>query len=77
MTSTDIIEFGSELNKKMHDFHFKKQNTLIIQMNNEDFNALDQDLYYRQEHKENDTFIPSEDEINLSFDKINIKFIKI
>lgn len=77
MTSTDIIEFGSNLNKKMHEFHFNKENSLIIKLNNDDFNALDQDLYYRQEHKENDVFIPSEDEINLSFEKINIKFIKL
>lgn len=77
MTSNEIIEFGIEINKKMHDFHFLNKNDLIINLKQEDFVALDQDLYYRQEHDENDKFIPSEDEINLSFDKLNIKFIKM
>ena len=46
---------------------------LTIYLNDEEFGKVDEDLFYRNRKDENEEFIPSEGEIDITFEGVNMK----
>lgn len=71
-----IAELGDIINNKLHDYKVTEDNTLIIRVSDEMFKKIDEDLFYSQ-RKDNEQFIPSTDEILISFEYLSIKIERI
>lgn len=67
-----IYEIGQMLSHKLSGFGITQQSELTIYLNKNEFNKVDEDLFYRNRQDEKQEFIPSDGEINVNFNNIKI-----
>ncbi len=64
-----ISEIGNYLSEQLHNCGINKSD-IIVYVNKSDLIKIDEDLYYRLNDK-TDNFIPSNNEIKISFHNLN------
>ena len=67
-----IIDLGSVLSEKLAEYGVGNETTITINLNEEEFKKVDEDLFYRNRKSEEDEFIPSEGEIDIKYDSVRI-----
>lgn len=72
-----LSDLGNQVSKFLIDCGVEETSELTIKLNEKDFKKVDEDLFYRIKEEEDSKFIPSDSEINLSFNKLMIKIIKM
>lgn len=71
-----IFSLGSVLSETLAEYGVKEKADLIIYLNEEEFKMVDEDLFYRNRKDEKEEFIPSEGEIDITFEGANITIKK-
>ena len=71
-----IFSLGSVLSETLAEYGVKEKADLIIYLNDEEFKMVDEDLFYRNRKDEKEEFIPSEGEIDITFEGTNITIKK-
>lgn len=76
LSTNKLSELGNYISEYMRELNIEKSE-LHINVDEKSFKKIDEDLYFRlnETNKEND-YIPSENEINISFQNILIKIKK-
>ena len=72
LSSMSIFSLGSVLSETLAEYGVKEKADLTIYLNEEEFKMVDEDLFYRNRKDEKDEFIPSEGEIDIAFEGVNI-----
>jgi hypothetical protein len=75
LTSYTLFDIGAILDKRLHDAGVKQESVLEIYLDDERFKKMDEDLFYRNNPKE-DKFIPSDNEIVVNFVNLKVRIIK-
>lgn len=70
--SISIIELGNIIEEKLKEDGITEKAELTVYVNNDEFKKIDEDLFYRTRKDENTEFIPSEGEIEVNFEGVNI-----
>ena len=76
LSSMSIFSLGSVLSETLAEYGVKEKADLIIYLNDEEFKMVDEDLFYRNRKDEKEEFIPSEGEIDITFEGANITIKK-
>lgn len=76
LSSMSIFSLGSILSETLAEYGVKEKADLIIYLNEEEFKMVDEDLFYRNRKDEKEEFIPSEGEIDITFEGANITIKK-
>ena len=76
LSSMSIFSLGSVLSETLAEYGVKEKADLIIYLNEEEFKMVDEDLFYRNRKDEKEEFIPSEGEIDINFEGVNITIKK-
>ena len=71
-----IFSLGSVLSETLAEYGVKEKADLVIYLNDEEFKMVDEDLFYRNRKDEKEEFIPSEGEIDITFEGANITIKK-
>lgn len=71
-----IFSLGSVLSETLAEYGVKEKADLIIYLNEDEFKMVDEDLFYRNRKSENEEFIPSEGEIDITFEGANVTIKK-
>jgi hypothetical protein len=71
-----IFSLGSVLSETLAEYGVKEKADLIIYLNDDEFKMVDEDLFYRNRKDEKEEFIPSEGEIDITFEGVNITIKK-
>lgn len=71
----EILEIGKTLEKQLVSLDNKERNELKIYVDEESFNKIDEDIYYRQ-FPDGKDFKPSDDTIFVNFEFIRIVISK-
>lgn len=67
-----IFELGQYISSKLKEDGITIQSELCVYVTSEEFNKIDEDLYYRNRKNESQEFIPSEGEIVINFELVKI-----
>ena len=67
-----IFELGQFISSKLKEDGITIQSELTVYVTSEEFKKIDEDLYYRNRKDESQEFIPSEGEIDISFELVKI-----
>jgi hypothetical protein len=67
-----IVDLGVTISEKLAEYGVMDGTTLTINLNEEEFKKVDEDLFYRNRKSEDDEFIPSEGEIDIKYDGVRI-----
>ena len=67
-----LFEIGEFVSNKLREGNTSGDSDLIINVSDEEFKLIDEDLYYRLRENESQEFVPSEGKIILNFDKLRI-----
>lgn len=70
--TASIFELGNIISSKLNEDGVTQQSELYIYLNEDEFKKVDEDLFYRNRKDESQEFIPSEGEIDINFDNVNI-----
>lgn len=73
LNSGKIFELGEYISKFLHNNNLNKENDLVIKVTKEDLKKIDEDLYYRNK-PEGEEFIPSDNDLIVKFENLNIIF---
>ena len=76
LSSMSIFSLGSVLSETLAEYGVKEKADLVIYLNDEEFKMVDEDLFYRNRKDEKEEFIPSEGEIDITFEGANITIKK-
>ena len=76
LSSMSIFSLGSVLSETLAEYGVKEKADLIIYLNEDEFKMVDEDLFYRNRKSENEEFIPSEGEIDITFEGANVTIKK-
>ena len=71
--SMSIFSLGSVLSETLAEYGVREKADLIIYLNNDEFSKVDEDLFYRNRKDEKEEFVPSEGEIDITFEGVNMK----
>lgn len=71
LNSYKIFELGDYISKFLYENGINTKSELIINVSKNVLTKIDEDLYYRENSNGKD-FIPSDDEIRISFPNTNI-----
>ena len=71
-----IFSIGSVLSETLAEYGVKEKADLAIYLNDEEFKMVDEDLFYRNRKDEKDEFVPSDGEIDINFEGVNITIKK-
>lgn len=71
INSKDLFDIGIELSNKMAEHKLGIKNQLVIEVDEESFKKIDEDLYYRNNSNEKE-FVPSFSEITVKFPFLDI-----
>lgn len=71
--SMSIFSLGSVLSETLAEYGVREKADLIIYLNDEEFSKVDEDLFYRNRKDEKEEFVPSEGEIDITFEGVNMK----
>ena len=72
MTTIDMIQVFSNLAKELRKLNFRSNNELVLTVSSDDLKKIDEDLFYRTVEDKSQEFTPSNDEIKLKFDNLNV-----
>ena len=72
LSSMSIFSLGSVLSETLAEYGVREKADLTIYLNEEEFTKVDEDLFYRNRKDENEEFVPSEGEIDITFEGANI-----
>lgn len=76
LNTKELFEIGSYIGERLNKDGVKTESTLIVNVDQESFKKIDEDVFYTFKKQgiigEDDSFIPSENEIKLSFPNLNI-----
>ena len=67
-----IIDLGSVVSEKLVEYGVGNEATITINLNEEEFKKVDEDLFYRNRKSEEDEFIPSDGEIDIKYNGVRI-----
>jgi hypothetical protein len=70
--SVGIVELGDIISEKLAEDGITEKAELIVYVNNDEFKKIDEDLFYRTRKDESIEFVPSEGEIEVNFEGVNI-----
>lgn len=73
--SLDLLEKLGLLSEALKSMRVDEDSLLTVKLTDEHFKKIDEDLYYRQNDGK-DEYIPADDEIDLNFGKLKVKFLK-
>ena len=76
LSSMSIFSLGSVLSETLAEYGVKEKADLIIYLNDDEFKMVDEDLFYRNRKDEKEEFIPSDGEIDITFEGVNITIKK-
>ena len=67
-----IFELGNMISQKLKEDGITEKAKLYVYLNDNEFKKVDEDLYYRNKSDDSEKFMPSEEEIDVSLDGINV-----
>lgn len=67
-----IYEIGGFVSNKIREGNTSGDVDLTINVNDEEFKLIDEDLFYRLREDETQEFVPSDGIINVNFDNVKI-----
>ena len=70
--SMSIVELGDIISEKLAEDGVTEKAELTVYVNDDEFKKIDEDLFYRTRKDENTEFVPSEGEIDVNFEGVNI-----
>ncbi len=73
LNSMKIYELGEYISKFLNDNGLSRENNLVISVSKDELKKIDEDLYYRNK-PEGKEFIPSDNDVVVKFENINIIF---
>ncbi len=76
LSSMSIFSIGSVLSETLAEYGVKEKADLAIYLNDEEFKMVDEDLFYRNRKDEKEEFVPSDGEIDITFEGVNITIKK-
>ncbi len=68
----NIVELGDKLSEMLGKNGIETMSELIVYLDDNEFIKVDEDLFYRNRKDESEKFIPSDDEIDITFDLVKI-----
>lgn len=71
--SMSIFSLGSVLSETLAEYGVREKADLTIYLNDDEFSKVDEDLFYRNRKDEKEEFVPSEGEIDITFEGVNMK----
>ena len=71
-----IIEIGEGVSEVLSNQGITEQATLGIELDDEAFSKLDEDLFYRNRKDETEEYVKSDKEIDVEFDLVKITIRK-
>ena len=72
LNSMNIFTLGNNISEALSDCGVIEKASMTILLNDEEFKKVDEDLFYRNRKDENEEFIPSEGEIDITFEGVYI-----
>ena len=72
LNSMNIFTLGSEVSEALAECGVMDKAEITILLNDEEFKKVDEDLFYRNRKDESEEFVPSEGEIDVTFENANI-----
>ena len=73
LNSMKIFELGEYVSKFLNDNGLSHENDLVVKVSKEELKKIDEDLYYRNK-PEGKEFIPSDNDVVVKFENLNIIF---
>lgn len=73
--TANIMELGNIISEKLHEygiFGAEYKPILSLTLDNDKFKKVDEDLYYRMNEDKDSEYIPSEEEIIVGFDNLEM-----
>ena len=70
--SMSIFSIGDVLSETLRNYGVTEKADLTIYVNEEEFKLVDEDLFYRNRKDESEEFVPSEGEIDINFEGVNM-----
>lgn len=70
--TVSIYNIGTFLSEALKNDGVEEKASLVIYLNEEEFKKVDEDLYYRNREDDEDKFVPSEGEIDINFENVNL-----
>ena len=67
-----IFELGQMISSKLKEDGITQKSELCVYLNEDEFNRVDEDLFYRNRRGDREDFVPSEGEIDINFDGVKI-----
>lgn len=76
--AVNIAELASTLQEKLTEYGITKKSILTVCLDTDEFKKVDEDLFYRmnEDNEEKGEFIPSEGEIKVTFNNLEIDVIE-
>lgn len=73
LNSSKIYELGNYVTRFLSENGVNTENDLVIKVSNEELRKIDEDLYYRNK-PEGEEFVPSDNDLIVKFENLNIIF---
>ena len=67
-----IVDLGVTISEKLAEYGVMDGTTLTINLNEEEFKKVDEDLFYRTKRGDKSDFVPSEGEIDINFEGVKV-----
>lgn len=75
LTAYRIADIGDIVSQKLGEYNVHNA-SLVINLPSYEFSKVDEDLFYRNKVDDSIKYTPSDDNINISFDNVNIIIVK-
>ena len=72
LSSLSIFSIGDVLSETLREYGVREKADLTIYVSKEEFKLVDEDLFYRNRKDESEEFVPSEGEIDITFEGVNM-----
>lgn len=72
LSSLSIFSIGDVLSETLREYGVREKADLTIYVSEEEFKLVDEDLFYRNRKDESEEFVPSEGEIDITFEGVNM-----
>ena len=72
LNSMNIFTLGNNISEALSDCGVIEKASMTVLLNDEEFKKVDEDLFYRNRKDEKEEFVPSEGEIDITFEGVDI-----